>query len=163
MKKIIFIFLFLFWSHSLWSKENEIQFKKGILKIGGRTLQVEIAETEEQQAHGLMYRKSMPENHGMIFVFKDSKIRSFWMKNTLIPLSIAYFDENRTLVDIQDMKPVKEAKSLMAVETENLPSYPSSGPAMYALEVNQGWFKRNKISAPKPGTKSGTKFQLDRL
>lgn len=163
MKRNIFLILILFFSLRLWSKEYEIEFKKGKLKIGGKTLQVEIAETELQQAYGLMFRKSMPENHGMIFIFKDSVVRRFWMKNTLIPLSIAYFDEKQTLVDIIDMKPVRSVKSVLSVEEDQLPSYPSSAPAMYALEVNQGWFKKNKIVAPKLGTKSRTKFQLDRL
>lgn len=150
MKKHFLFLVFLVYSLDLWSKNSEILFKKGTLKIAGHTLQVEIAESEEEHAHGLMFRKKMPANHGMIFIFKDSRMRKFWMKNTLIPLSIAYFDENQTLVDLKDMKPGT------LVEDEFLPSYPSAEPAKFAVEVNQGWFRKKKI-------KKGAKFILDRL
>ena len=69
----------------------------------------------------------------MLFVFQDSQIRSFWMANTLIPLDIAYIDENLRIVDIQAMEP----------QTED--TYPSAKPAMFALEVNQGWFEAKGI------------------
>lgn len=117
----------------------KVLFKKGTLKINKRELKIEIAETPSQHAYGLMNRSSLPENHGMLFVFEEEDFRSFWMKNTFVDLSIAYIDKNRKIIEIQDMKAV--SSSLDA----NLPTYPSSGKAMYALEVSQGWFKKNNI------------------
>lgn len=117
------------------------------IQLGEKSILVEIAKTDEEQQKGLMYRKSLPKDRGMLFVFNDLEVRRFWMKNTFIPLSIAYFDENQVLIDIIDMEPVK---SEMAV---NLPYYESSKPAKYALEMNQGWFEENKIS-------KGTKLKL---
>lgn len=119
-------------------------FKKANIKVAGQRLRVELAETEDQQEQGLMYRKSLKEGEGMLFVFPNARVRRFWMKNTFIDLSIGYFDENKALLDVQDMIPVKSE-----MET-NLPVYPSSGPAKYALEVPLGWFKKHKI---KPGDK----------
>lgn len=127
---------------------KEISFAKKTLKIQGQTLSVEVADTEEKQAHGLMFRSSLKESEGMIFIFPDERPRAFWMKNTFIDLAIGYFDRNKVLVDIQEMKAVT---SMMV---ERPPSYPSRSPAMYALEVPKGWFARHKI-------KIGAKFTLD--
>lgn len=102
-------------------------------------MMVELAENPEQHAQGLMYRKSLPQDQGMLFVFNEEAPRSFWMKNTFIPLSIAYIDARGKIIDIQDMSPVK------SVLEKEPPSYQSKGPARYALEVNQGFFKKNRI------------------
>ena len=80
-----------------------------------------------------MYRESLAEGRGMLFVFSDSQIRSFWMRNTYIPLDIAYIDENLTIIDIQPMEP----------QTED--PHPSARPAMFALEVPLGWFAKSGI------------------
>lgn len=141
------LFLTLFLSMA-FAKESSIQFEKKTLKIAGQTLEVEIADTEEKTARGLMYRTSLKDGKGMLFVFKNEQTRAFWMKNTFIPLSIGYFNSNKELVDIQDMKPVKSEMEM------NVPSYPSASPAMYALEVPQGWFAKHKI-------KLRQKFKLD--
>lgn len=124
----------------------EIKFPKEKIKLGGKTITVEVARSNEQLAHGLMYRTQMGENDGMIFVFPDVDTRSFWMKNTFIPLSIGFFDEDKILVDIQDMEAVKSEM----VTTP--PSYVSAKPAKYALEMNRGWFLKNSI-------KVGAKFE----
>ena len=88
-----------------------------------------------------MYRKSMGANEGMLFVFDGPEPMAFWMKNTLIPLSIGYFDENKKLINTVEMSP--------AVMGEARPkTYESARPAMYALEMNKGWFSKNKV---KPG------------
>lgn len=123
-----------------------VKFPKEKIRLGGKTLTVEVARTPEQLSHGLMYRTKMGENEGMIFVFPDVDTRSFWMKNTFIPLSIGFFDEKKILVDIQDMEPVKSEM----VTTP--PSYVSAKPAKYALEMNRGWFHKNSI-------KIGAKFE----
>ncbi len=97
-------------------------------------LRIEVAETYMAMSKGLMNRKSLDRNNGMLFVFKEEGKRSFWMKNTYIPLSIAYIDRNGIINEIYDMKPLDASTT-----------YPSKRPAMYALEVNRDWFKKNNI------------------
>lgn len=96
---------------------------------------VEIAATSEEHAKGLMGRSELCDNCGMLFIFDDEAYRTFWMKNTKIPLSIAFIDRNGIINDIQDMKPY-----------QTFPTYSSKYPAKFALEVNQGWFKINYIT-----------------
>lgn len=100
------------------------------VELGGKTFKVEIADTAEKQALGLMFRDSMPDDEGMIFVFPNESLRSFWMKNTRIPLDIMYFDKDLKMVSISaDTPPCRVSRC---------PSYPSAGPAMYVLELNAG-------------------------
>lgn len=103
------------------------------LKIASHTLLVEIADSPGERQKGLMHRESLNRGEGMLFVFSDDEPRNFWMKNTLIPLSIAYIDKNGIIIDILDMEPL------------DLSPVPSSGPARYALEVNQGEFRYRNI------------------
>ncbi|MGZ3773715.1 MAG: DUF192 domain-containing protein [Bdellovibrio sp.] len=123
------------------------QFSKKNVTLANKKLVVEVAETLAQQEQGLMFRGKLGENDGMLFVFKNEETRFFWMKNTQIDLSIAYFDKNGILFDIQEMK------SGAGISDAQLPSYPSSRPAKYALEMNKGWFERNKI-------KKGSKLKV---
>ncbi len=106
-------------------------------------LNIEIADNTKSMTKGLMYRKSLEKNSGMIFVFRMEKRLRFWMKNTYIPLSIAYINKYGYINEILDMKPL---------DTSIL--YPSAQPALYALEMNKGWFKENNIS-------KGSKIILD--
>jgi uncharacterized protein len=101
-------------------------------KVGVR---VEVADDLAEQAKGLMDRTTLGENRGMLFVYPDERERSFWMKDTLIPLSIAFIDSERRIIDIQDMKPLDDEP----------PSYVSAEPAQYALEVNQGFFEERGV------------------
>lgn len=133
---VLFIVL---WSSASWASASKMQFEKSQIQIGKIILDVDVAKTAQQQMRGLMYVKKMPQNYGMIFVYDHEDHRSFWMKNTLIPLSIGFFDANKKLVEIADMKPVK---SFLDKEID---SVVSKKPAQYALEVNQGWFEQNKI------------------
>jgi uncharacterized membrane protein (UPF0127 family) len=146
----LFAASFLIWSvahaQKMPAAKQDVTFKKEKITLAGKTISVEVAETSEQHEHGLMFRNSMPENDGMIFIFGEEDIRYFWMKNTYIDLSIGYFDKDKTLIDIQEMK----ATSMMETRP---PSYPSAKPAMYALEMNKGWFAKNKV-------KLGQKFQF---
>ena len=96
-------------------------------------VEVEIADDKAEQRRGLMERTELAENAGMLFVFDREEPRSFWMRNTLIPLSIAYIASDGRIVDIQDMQPLDET------------SHPSAEPAQYALEVNQGFFAERGI------------------
>ncbi len=125
----------------------EIRFEKKKISIQGKIITVEMADNEEKSQLGLMYRNKLNENEGMLFVFDDESVKNFWMKNTFIPLSIGFFDRNKTLVDVQDMEPVKSE-----LQT-NIPSYESKKPAKYALEVTRGWYKKHKI-------KLGSKFSF---
>jgi uncharacterized membrane protein (UPF0127 family) len=107
----------------------------------GRVL-AELARTGEERALGLMHRESLPDGQGMLFIFDRDEILSFWMKDTLIPLSIAFIGYDGRILEIRDMRPKDTA------------SVRSRRSARYALEVPQGWFTRAGI-AP------GDRLQLD--
>lgn len=109
-----------------------------LIDVKGIELVVEVADTQESRNQGLMFRRSMKENHGMLFVFDYESQVSFWMKNTRIPLSIAFIAADGTIRQIEDMEP------------ENLSSVAAERNVLYALEVNQGWFDRNGVE---PGDK----------
>ena len=100
------------------------------VEFKGERFTVEIADTREKQALGLMFRETMPDDHGMIFVFPVERMQSFWMKNTKIPLDIFYFDEDLKLVSVSENTP--------PCRTSRCPGYPSAGPAKYVLELNAG-------------------------
>jgi uncharacterized protein len=104
---------------------------------GGKKVEVrvEIADGVFEQQRGLMYRNSLGEDRGMLFVYQREQPLSFWMKNTRIPLSIAYIDSKGRITDILDMKPLDDKP----------PHYVSSEPVQYALEVNQGFFDEHGV------------------
>ena len=106
----------------------------GSVSINGRRLLVEIAATTDARACGLSNRQSLPQNQGMLFVYPAPQPLVFWMKDTVIPLSIAFIDKTGRIVSIQKMTPLQ-------TETR----YRSPRPAPFALEVNQGWFAEQKI------------------
>ncbi len=105
------------------------------IRIGSYTVSAEVADTPEARRRGLMQRESLPPNRGMLFVFPDEEPRSFWMRNTSIPLSIIYIDADGVIVSIHRMTPYSEE------------SVPSWGAAKYALEVNQGEPAANGVRA----------------
>ena len=96
------------------------------MRLGRESFTLEVADTPKKQQLGLMHRKSMPQDRGMLFVFEDERERSFWMKNTHIPLDIIYVSAAGKVVSIEQMKPLDET------------SVPSDGPAKYAIELNEG-------------------------
>jgi uncharacterized membrane protein (UPF0127 family) len=98
-------------------------------------LLVEVVDTPEERSRGLMFRESMPENQGMLFVFEQEGQYSFYMRDTLLPLSIAFVEGEGDIIEIEDMEPLTE--DLHAPEE----------PYLYAIEVNQGWFDRHGIGA----------------
>ena len=104
------------------------------LTVGDYKVTAEIVVTPEQRALGLMNRFSLKPDHGMLFVFERSEPLTFWMKNTFIPLSIAFIGADGRIVNIEDMKP----------QTED--THWSKGPALYALEMRKGWFAEKGIS-----------------
>lgn len=105
------------------------------LSINGHKITAEVAKTTEQVTTGLMYRFSLKPDHGMVFVFDRSEPRAFWMKNTFIPLSIAFVAPDGRILNIDDMAPQDESTHL------------SNGPAMYAIEMRKGWFAERGIRA----------------
>lgn len=141
--KGIRIALYLFLAFLLFrqAKAADVTFQKTQIKVGTQSLEVEIADDDIKRSRGLMYRTELKEGKGMLFIFPQEQTLSFWMKNTLIPLSIGYFGKDRKLIEVLDLQPA----SPMELRPK---SYPSSRPAMYALEVPTGWFKKNGV---KPG------------
>jgi uncharacterized membrane protein (UPF0127 family) len=106
------------------------------LSINGHRLVVELAVTHLSRTCGLSNRAALDENHGMLFVYARSGFRSFWMKDTHIPLSIAFLDESGKILNIEIMSPDQTEKR-----------YRSIRPARFVLEVNQGWFRLHGIKA----------------
>ncbi|HEY8245590.1 MAG TPA: DUF192 domain-containing protein [Casimicrobiaceae bacterium] len=108
------------------------------IQVGAYPVSAEVAQTPDQRSLGLMFRFSLPADHGMLFVFPEPQPLGFWMRNTYIPLSIAYIDADGRIVSIADMAPRDES------------SHPSNGPALYALEMRKGWFADKGLG---PGTR----------
>ena len=111
-----------------------LDMEKAILHIKDKTISVELARSPQEQERGLMFRKRLGENEGMIFMYDSPRMMNFWMKNTRIPLSVAFIDAHGRITQIDDMKPYDYI-------THHLSQFPSQ----YALEVNRGWFGRNGI------------------
>jgi uncharacterized protein len=110
------------------------------LTAGMHLIRAEVAADTPTRSRGLMFRKALAPNAGMVFVFEDASLHCMWMKNTYVPLSVAFLDEQGTIINIEDMAP----------QTED--SHCAKKPARYALEMDRGWFARRGI---KPGTKLG--------
>ncbi|MES2802517.1 MAG: DUF192 domain-containing protein [Bdellovibrionota bacterium] len=132
------LILSLFFSLQIFATTQKVKFTHQKIQIGTKKITVEVAQTREQLEHGLMFREKMPIDAGMLFIFSKEQPLSFWMKNTYLDLSIAYIGKDKKIIDIIDMK------ATSSVQTD-FPAYPSSRPAMYALEMNQGWFTKNRI------------------
>ena len=110
------------------------------LNAGIHMIQAEIANTPETRARGLMQREKLAPNQGMLFIFEEKASQCFWMRNTLIPLSIAFLEDDGTIINLDEMAP----------HTEN--SHCSQQPTRYVLEMSTGWFKQKGF---KPGMKLG--------
>ena len=108
------------------------------LNAGMHLIQAEVAQTPEQRSTGLMFRSAMGTNEGMLFAFEAPGQQCFWMKNTLLPLSVAFVDDDGSVVNIESMKP------------QTLDSHCSKKPVRFVLEMNEGWFAKRGI---KPGFK----------
>jgi len=108
------------------------------LQAGMHNIRAEVARTAQQTQTGMMFRKEMAAHEGMLFVFDSPAQRCFWMRNTLLPLTIAYIADDGAIVDLIDMQPLSEG------------THCSSQPVRFALEMNQGWFAKRGI---KPGFK----------
>lgn len=137
--RILFVAISIFLCSACMAREPSVVLK-------GQRFTVELAETQEKQALGLMFRDSLPEDHGMLFIFPSEGLRRFWMKNTRIALDIMYFDA--------DLKLVSVAEHVQPCRTQQCPSYPSAGPARYVLELNAG-------KAAELGVRPGDALELD--
>lgn len=108
------------------------------LTAGMHAIRAEVADTMGTRMEGLMFRKTMPQNAGMVFVFDEVSTHCMWMKNTFLPLSVAFIDDAGTIVNIEDMAPHTEQ------------SHCAKKPVRFALEMNKGWFAQRGL---KPGAK----------
>lgn len=123
------------------------EFLLSIRTPSGTTIQAELADTPQKRAMGLMYRESLSENHGMLFIFGEAQPWTFWMKNTRMPLDIIWLNEKKTIVHI-------EANTPICTRTDNgCPQYQSNEPAMYVLELAGGRAQALKL-------KKGMKLQF---
>jgi uncharacterized membrane protein (UPF0127 family) len=111
------------------------KFGTAQVKVSSHPLKVEVAVTDPQRMQGLMNREKLGKNDGMLFIFDEPAYQSMWMKNTLIPLSVAFLDRDGAILNILDMEP------------QTLTPNMSAGPALYAIETNKGWFAEKKIKA----------------
>jgi uncharacterized protein len=132
--KIRLFFLSLFFCLSLSAKPAETVFPDVMVEVQGKSFALEYANTFELRSQGLMFRKSMCGDCGMIFNFNQSKTAGMWMRNTFIPLDVAFIRKDGTITDIKAMQPHDETTTA------------SSEKVLYAWEMNQGWFKQNGIS-----------------
>ena len=112
--------------------ETAPKFKK--ILVGKTPLRVEVVETLEKQERGLMFRQSLPENEGMLFVYREPQELAFWMRNTFIPLDIVFVGADGIILNIHQARPLDESVL-----------YRSAGAAKYVIETNQGWFSRHGI------------------
>jgi uncharacterized membrane protein (UPF0127 family) len=131
--KKLFLFLAVLFSAVAHAELPVVQ-----LAAGMHLIRAELADSMGTRMEGLMHRKSMPQGSGMVFVFDETATHCMWMKNTLIPLSVAFIDEAGAITNIADMQPHSEQ------------SHCAARPARYALEMNKGWFAQRGI---KPGAK----------
>ena len=108
---------------------------RATLNAGMHLLQVQLAQDFAQRQIGLMWRKEMPQNEGMLFIFEQPGVQCFWMRNTLLPLTAAFVMDDGTIVNLADMKPMNDD------------SHCSKKPVRFVLEMNQGWFAKRNIQA----------------
>ncbi|HYF20123.1 MAG TPA: DUF192 domain-containing protein [Ramlibacter sp.] len=120
------------------AQEPQMDLPRVRLSAGMHQIDAQVATTPDQRATGLMWRKQMPQHEGMLFVFEQPSQLCFWMKNTLLPLSAAFLEEDGTIANIADMQP------------QSLDSHCATKPVRYVLEMHQGWFAKRGI---KPGMK----------
>jgi uncharacterized membrane protein (UPF0127 family) len=120
-------------SFSVWAQQAQTQLPRVILQAGMFQIEAQVASTPAQREIGLMFRQDMATHEGMLFVFEQPQKQCFWMKNTLLPLTAAFVEEDGTIVNLADMKP------------QSTQSHCSDQPVRFVLEMNQGWFAKRNI------------------
>jgi uncharacterized membrane protein (UPF0127 family) len=130
-----------------WAQSGpQLDLSRLTLSAGMHLIQAQVASTPDQRSIGLMFRREMPANEGMLFIFEQPQTQCFWMKNTLLPLTAAFVADDGTIVNLADMKP------------QTTDSHCSTQPVRYVLEMHQGWFDKRGIKA---GTRlSGQPFAV---
>lgn len=113
----------------------QTQLPRTTLSAGMHLMQVQLATTPDQRATGLMFRRDMPTNEGMLFVFEQPAGQCFWMKNTLLPLTAAFVADDGTIVNLADMQP------------QTTDTHCSAQPVRFVLEMHQGWFAKKGLKA----------------
>ncbi len=134
-RRILFAILLLVSGMPMWAQDGPQKLPSVTLNAGMHNIQAELAQTPDERSIGLMFRKSMGANEGMLFAFEQPAKQCFWMKNTLLPLSIAFVSADGTVVNIDDMKP------------QTLDSHCSVKEVPFVLEMNAGWFAKRGIKA----------------
>jgi uncharacterized membrane protein (UPF0127 family) len=122
-------------SPALAQDQPQMDLPRVKLTAGMHRIDAQVAQTNEQRQTGLMHRREMPQHEGMLFIFEQPTKQCFWMKNTLLPLSIAFIGDDGTIANIEEMKP------------QSLDSHCSTKPVRYVLEMNTGWFAKKGIKA----------------
>lgn len=140
-RKWLGLFAALFLASSLFADEPQAKLSTIPLTIGGKTLTTEVADEEPEREKGMMFRREMADGTAMLFVFDAPQPAAFWMKNTLVPLSVAYVNSAGLILEIHDLQPKDERPVKSQFET-----------IAYAIEVPQGWFAKNNIL---PGSRVG--------
>lgn len=138
MKKPALLAAALLAAAAVLAQEPQTSLPRVKLAAGMHQIEAQVAATNDQRQTGLMHRKEMPQHEGMLFVFDFAAQQCFWMKNTLLPLSVAFVADDGTIVNIEEMQP------------QTLDSHCSAKPVRYVLEMNKGWFAKKGI---KPGAK----------
>lgn len=121
--------------NALGQGSPQLNLPRITLNAGMHLIQVQVAQDFEQRQIGLMWRKEMPQNEGMLFVFEQAAVQCFWMRNTLLPLTAAFVADDGTIVNLADMKPQSDD------------SHCSKKPVRFVLEMNKGWFAKRNIQA----------------
>jgi uncharacterized membrane protein (UPF0127 family) len=136
MNRAVFLGCFLMVGILLAQDAAPVALPSITLKVGSKAVTAEVADEPEERAMGLMFRKDLARDSGMLFVMREPERAAFWMKNTTLPLSVAYINESGMILEIHDLEPLNEKPVPSAF----------SGVA-YALEMEQGWFAKNRILA----------------
>ena len=113
----------------------DVTFRTTRIRVANHPLTVEVAASDPQRMQGLMFRTKLGRDDGMLFIFEEPAYHSMWMKNTLIPLSVAFLDAGGRILNILDMEP------------QTLDTHSAAGPAVYAIETNKGWFAGHRVKA----------------
>ena len=135
MKKSLALAAALLCSVAFAQDQPQMDLPRVKLTAGMHVIDAQVASTNEQRMTGLMFRQEMPQHEGMLFVFDYPTQQCFWMKNTMLPLSVAFISDDGTIANIDEMKP------------QTLDSHCSVKPVRYVLEMNTGWFSRKGIKA----------------
>lgn len=140
------LMLFAWFAACAHAQTPQTDLPRLVLTAGIHRIEAQVAADPMQRQIGLMWRKDMPPNEGMLFVFEQPSVQCFWMKNTLLPLTAAFLADDGTIVNLADMKP------------QTTDSHCSSKPVRFVLEMNQGWFaKKGQLAGSRlsglPGVK----------